>query len=182
MQRPAKLAVNIVHHASPCRTRVFIGRNDLVAKRGQRSGFIHRQKSPGSASSATADARTCGRCHRRLQKFPPAEFVCWFHAQSRPNPTGEYAPDRSSRSMTSITLPGPATTRPWRRCDSSKFSLVEGTGAIHDGRENRSCSRALATPGSGASCYTSIQRRILSDAWPNRPSRGELRASEGRLR
>jgi len=182
LQRPAKLAVNIVHHASPRRAWITVRGNDLVAKRGQRSGFIHRQKSPGSASSAAADARARGRRYRRLQKFPAAEFVCWFHGQFRLNLTREYAADRAIWSVTSITFLVPATTWPCRKCDSSKFSGVEDAVPFMIAMRTDLVVALWPTPDSSASCYTSIQRRIRSDAWINRPSRRELQASEGRLR
>jgi len=80
-EMPAKLAVDVVNYTGPCRARMLIGRNDLVAGCRQGLRFFYRQESPRTSFAAAGDAGAGRgrRDHGRLQELPPAEFVHGCH-------------------------------------------------------------------------------------------------------
>ncbi len=75
----AKLTVDIVHNSGPCGAWILIGRNDLVADRGESPGFIDSQKSPRSSVRAATYARSCRGSKGCLQEDTPVQFEAGFH-------------------------------------------------------------------------------------------------------
>jgi hypothetical protein len=60
LKRTAELAVDVIDNAGPRRPWILVGRNDLVADRGQGPGFIERKKSPRRPILAAGDSSSSG--------------------------------------------------------------------------------------------------------------------------
>jgi len=80
-KRPAKLAIDVIDDAGPRSSRILVGRNDLIAHRGESPGFVETKKSP--RSSIPAAGHTCatrgGCCKSRLQESSAIQFDGRFH-------------------------------------------------------------------------------------------------------
>jgi len=90
LERPAELAVDVVDNARPRCAWVLIGRNDLVAHGGKRTGFIDGEEPPWGAIAAACDPGSGSRGRRdcSLQERTAVYFEARIHGLLRLKGTG----------------------------------------------------------------------------------------------